>query len=351
MKTVLPYIIVGCLIALVVLTLLRNRQEIESQIAFAEKKVEAYPVHVEEVKLGTLDNSLQLPGILSGAEELMLMAETQGRVIAIYKKEGQWVEKGAAIARIDDVLMQAELIVTEANYRKAEKDLERAVALSDGGAITQQQLEGLQLNEKAAKAKYLVSKKRVDDALIKSPIAGYINKLFLKEGGMIGPAVPVCELINTRALKMTVQVDEHDVVKIMPGRKVEIEAVALPGTLLSGRVLSTAAKADYALQYAVEIMIDENPGEKLKAGMVATASFVFTDETTGPLIPRSALEGSIKEPKVYVVQDNHAMLRSIQISHFNDQKIKVLSGLSAGELLITAGQFNLRDGMQVKILQ
>jgi membrane fusion protein, multidrug efflux system len=159
------------------------------------------------------------------------------------------------------------------------------VALSDGGAITQQQLEGLQLNEKAAKAKYLVSKKRVDDALIKSPIAGYINKLFLKEGGMIGPAVPVCELINTKALKMTVKVDERDVVKIMPGRKVEIEAVALPGTLLSGRVLSTAAKADYALQYGVEIMIDENPGEKLKAGMVATAAFVFTDETTGPLIP------------------------------------------------------------------
>lgn len=351
MKNILSYIIVLCLLVLVVLTLLRNREEIESQIAFAEKKVEAYPVKVEEVRLGTLDSSLKLAGILSGSEELMLMAETQGRVIAIYKKEGDWVQKGSAIAQVDDALMQAELLVTEANFHKAEKDLERAVALSDGGAITLQQLEGLQLNEKAAKAKYIVSKKRVEDAVIKSPIAGYINKLFLKEGGMIGAAVPVCELINTRALKMTVKVDEQDVVRIVPGRKVEIEAASMPGISLSGRILSTAAKADYALQYAVEIMIDENPGEKLKAGMVAIATLVFTDEYTGPVIPRGALEGSIKDPKVYVVQGDHAILRSIRISHSNDQQVKVLSGLSEGELLITAGQFNLRDGMQVKILQ
>jgi membrane fusion protein, multidrug efflux system len=351
MKNVLSYIIVLCLIVLIVLTLFRNKQEIESQIAFAEKKVEAYPVKVEEVKMGTLDSGLKLAGILTGAAELMLMAETQGRVAAIFKKEGEWVQKGSVIAQIDDALMQAELIVTEANYLKAEKDLERAVALSDGGAITQQQLEGLQLNEKAAKAKYIVSKKRADDAVIKAPIAGYINKLFLKEGGMIGPTVPVCELVNTRALKITVKVDEQEVVKIVPGMEVEIEAASLVGILLKGKVTSIGTKADYALQYAIEIMIDENPGEKLKAGMVATATFVFPDEQNGPVIPRGALEGSIKDPKVYVVQGNQAILKSIRISHANDQKIKVMSGLSEGELLITAGQFNLRDGMQVKILQ
>ena len=351
MKNVLSYIIVLCLIALVVLTLLKNRQDIESQIAFAEKKVEAYPVKVEEVKIGTLDSSLKLAGILSGAEELMLMAETQGRVIAIFKNEGDWVQKGSAIAQVDDALMQAELLVTEANFHKAEKDLERAVALSDGGAITQQQLEGLQLNEKAAKAKYIASKKRADDALIKAPISGYINKLFLKEGGMIGPTVPVCELVNTKALKMTVKVDEQDVVKIAPGMIVELEAAAQVGTLLSGRVTSIGTKADYALQYAVEIISDENPGEKLKAGMVATATFVFKDEFAGPVIPRVALAGGIKNPHVFVVHNNQAILKSISISHASDQKMKILSGLSDGELLIIAGQFNLRDGMQVKILQ
>ena len=351
MKTVLSYIIALCLIALVVLTLLRNKQEIDSQVAFAEKKVEAYPVRVEQVEFGTLDTGLDLPGILSGVEELMLMAETQGRITTIFRKEGVWVQKGTPIARVDDALMKAELLVTEANFLKAEKDLERAVALSEGGAITQQQLEGLQLNEKAAEAKYIVAKKRVEDAVIKAPIDGYINKMFLKEGGMIGPAVPVCELVNTSALKMSVKVDEEDVVKITPDLEVNIEIASMGGILLTGTVLSIGAKADYALQYRVEIMIDENPDRKLKAGMVATAHFVFTDEITGPVIPRRALVGSTKDPRVYVVVDNQSMLRSITISHLNDQKIKVGSGLSAGELLIVAGQFNLRDGMQVNILQ
>ena len=205
MKQVLSYIIALSLVAIVVLMLIRNKQEINAQIEFAEKKVDAYPVRVEEVKLGSLDTKLELSGILSGSHELMVMAETQGRVQSIFKKEGDWVTKGEILAQVDDELMNAQLMVTQANLEKANKDLERAKTLSEGDAITQQQLEGLQLNAKAAEAKYTVAKKHLADARITAPIAGYINKLFLKEGGMIGATVPACELVNTRSLKMSVK--------------------------------------------------------------------------------------------------------------------------------------------------
>ena len=79
MKKILSYIILFCLITIVVLMLLRNKQEINAQIEFAEQKVDAYPVKVEEVKNGTLDETLELAGILAPVHELMLMAETQGR--------------------------------------------------------------------------------------------------------------------------------------------------------------------------------------------------------------------------------------------------------------------------------
>jgi membrane fusion protein (multidrug efflux system) len=201
MKQVSSYIIALSLVAIVVLMLIRNKQEINAQIEFAERKVDAYPVRVVEVELGTLDTKLQLSGILSGSQELMVMAETQGRVKSIFKKEGDWVTKGEIIAQVDDELMNAQLKVTKANLEKANKDLERAKTLSEGDAITRQQLEGLELNAKAAEAKYTVAKKRLADAKIKAPISGYINKMFLKQGGMIGAAVPVCELVNIRSLK------------------------------------------------------------------------------------------------------------------------------------------------------
>lgn len=351
MKKILPYLITICLIAIVILMLFRNKKEINAQIAFAEQKVEAYPVKVEEVRLGTLDSKLEVAGILAPSHELMLMAETQGRVMRVHKKEGDWVSKGDIIAKVNDELMQAELMVTEANYEKSQKDLERAKALNDGGAITQQQLEGLQLNEKAAHAKFIVSKKRVSDTAIKAPISGYINKLFIKEGGMIGAGVPACELVNIRSLKMSVKADEIDVVKISRNQRVEVETKSLEGEVLEGEVISISTKADYALQYAIEILISENPDERLKAGMVATVIFYFPDQVPGPIIPRKALVGSAKDPKVYVVEGNKAVLRKIMIAKSNEGSLKIFEGLSEGDRLISAGQFNLRDQMEVKVIE
>ena len=351
MKKIISYIITFCLIAIVILMLMRNKKEINAQIAFAEQKVEAYPVKVEQVKPGTLNTNLEISGILSAANELMLMAETQGRVLRIYKQEGDWVNKGEAIAQVNDELMKAGMLVTEANYEKAEKDLERALALNDGGAITQQQLEGLQLNEKAAKAKYITSKKQVADALIKAPISGYINKLFLKEGGMIGATVPACELVNIRSLKMSVKVDENDVVKISKGQEVTIAAKSLDGEQLIGNITSVGAKADYALQYALEIMIPDNPNEQLKAGMVATATINFEDEEEAAIIPRRALVGSVKNPKVYILDGTQAHLRDFSIGNVNSDQIKVLDGIEIGETLVVSGQFNLQDKMEVKVVE
>jgi len=348
MKKVLSLIIALSLVAIVVLMLIRNKQEINAQIEFAERKVDAYPVRVEEVKFGTLDTQLKLSGIISGAQELMLMAETQGRVKSIFKKEGDWVNKGEDIAQIDDELMNAELKVTEANYEKAQRDLERAQTLNEGGAITRQQLEGLQLQAKAAEAKYTVSKKRVRDARITAPISGYINKLFLKEGGMIGATVPACELVNIRSLKMQVKVDEDDVRKVPRGMELTINS---NGHTLKGEVVSVAAKADYALQYGVEIIIPENPEDKLKAGMVATATFNFVDENPGPVIPQTALVGSTKSPEVYVIEDDQSKLKSITVSHISEGKVKVLEGLAQGEQLIISGQFNLTEDMSVKVIE
>ena len=351
MKKILSYIITFCLIAIVVLMLLRNKNEISAQIAFAEQKVAAYPVKVEQVTIGTLDSKLEVSGILAPAHELMLMAETQGRISTIYKREGEWVNKGQAIARVNDELMQAELMVTEANYIKAQKDLARAQTLNDGGAITQQQLEGLQLNEKAAEAKFIAAKKHVADAVISAPISGYINKLFLKEGGMIGAGVPACELVNIRSFKMTVMVDEQDVIKIANGQVVTVKMESQSEIILQGKVASISSKSDYALQYSIDILIDENPDERLKAGMVATAFFDFPDQHEGPIISINTLAGSTKDPKVYVLDGNKVHLKAIKISAIHGDRIKVLEGLGTGDQVVTVGIFNLRDQMTVKVIE
>jgi len=352
MKIIISYVITFCLISIVVLMLLRNKGQIDAQIAFAEQKVEAYPVKVQEVKTGNLDKKLEIPGLISASNELMLIAETQGRVLKIYNNEGEWVNEGELIAQVDDQLMKAELIVTSANYEKAQKDLQRALTLNEGGAITQQQLEGLQLNEKAAHAKYITSSKRVADAKIKAPISGYINKLFVSQGGMIGPSRPVCELVNIRELQMVVKVDERDLQHVRVKQEIIITIPAIDGKpSLIGRVKSISSKADFALQYSVTIAIDKNPDERLKPGMMAKAILTLDEGSEGVVIPRQALVGSIKMAKIYLLEGDICRLRDIEIGTQDGDHLKVTSGLGAGDMLIVSGQFNLRDGMKVKVIE
>ncbi|MDZ7607597.1 MAG: efflux RND transporter periplasmic adaptor subunit [Cyclobacteriaceae bacterium] len=234
MKKYLSYIITLSLFVIIILMLVQNRKEMNVQIAFSEQKVTNFPVKVHVVQKEPLNTRLEVSGILAPAQELMVMAETQGRVLAVLKKEGQWVNRGEAIAQVDNELMQAELSVTQLNLEKARKDRERADVLSEGGAITQQQHEGLQLNEQAAESRYTVSEKRMKDTLIKAPISGYINKLFIKEGGMIGGAVPVCELVNIQYFKMSVKADERDIIKIVPGQEVNIHLSIYAGDITEG---------------------------------------------------------------------------------------------------------------------
>ena len=130
-----------------------------------------------------------------------------------------------------------------------------------------------------------------------------------------------------------------------------IEAAALRDTVLTARVISIGTKADYALQYNIELSIDQNPGNQLRAGMVASAIFQFEDEMEGPVIPKKAIAGSTKSPEVYLVQDGKAILKSISIAETNGELVKVTSGLVEGDQLIVTGLFNIQDGMEVRIIE
>ena len=351
MKRVLSFSILFCLIIIIALQLYRNKQTINARIEFAEREVEAYPVKAEQVTFTTLDKSLEVAGILSAQDDIMMMAETQGRVKSVFKKSGEWVKKGEPIAQIDDALMRSELLVTESNYEKAQKDLQRANTLREGGAITQQQLEGLQLQEKAALAKYNVSKKRVNDALVKAPISGYINKLFISEGGMVGGAVPICELVNTNSMKIQIKVSEEDVVNIKPGDEVDIFLDALKFDALQGQVMSVAAKADYALQYEITVVLTQIKENSLKAGMVARVKFTFKDLEQGAVINENSVVNRNGQQVVFIIEEDKATMKPVRIDYTINGQVKLVGGVQDGDLLITSGMFNLQDKTKIRLVE
>ena len=351
MKRYLNILMIALLLVLIILTLRKNKQVINAEIDYATQKVAALPVRVEKVKLSILNRTLRLPTVLEAREDLIVMSQTQGQVVKVYKSIGDVAEKGEVIMKVDDSVLGSQAQLAEANYEKSRKDVERATKLKEAGAMTAQQFEGLELKEKQARATYVATKKQLDNTSVKAPISGTINQLFTKEGSVIGPGVPLCELVDTRRLKMQVNVDEDAIQLVTKGQTVEITTDIEPEKAYAGMVETVSVKSNPGLQYPVTVEMENTAGSHLKAGMTATVIFSFADSIESPVIPRQAIVGSLKDASVFVVENGKAIKKPVAIGYSDTEKVMVLSGLSGGETLVVSGQSTLQDGQQIKILK
>jgi hypothetical protein len=112
-----------------------------------------------------------------------------------------------------------------------------------------------------------------------------------------------------------------------------------------------SAKSDEAHTYPVEISLPNNKAHPLKAGMFARVAFRPLVRGDALAIPRSALVGSLKQPRVYVVESGIAKLREIVVDDEAGSYLQILSGLKEGESIVINGQNNLKDNVPVTIVQ
>lgn len=346
MKKVAGILTVLALLILIGFILYRNKKSLEAEALSAEIKVEAIPVEVVALQPRKLDQSFSSSGILSANRELMVIAETQGRVEKVYRQPGEQVGRGETIVKVNDDLLQAEFLATQANYEKAARDLQRFKRLSEGDAISTDQLEKIHLNYQAAKAKLMASKKRLADTRITAPFAGIVNAVMVEEGGMLGAGRPVFELVDISRFKLKVSLTEDEILKIDKVSTIEVTLGVLPVTL-QARLEHTAVKANHALQYDVELGIEHTDLYELKAGMLAQARFYIEGEQE---VLAVAQQWVVDEQQVYVVEGGVARLRPIVTGAAVEDHWIVDSGLSSGDLIVSSGVINLRDGQKVKIL-
>jgi multidrug efflux pump subunit AcrA (membrane-fusion protein) len=119
---------------------------------------------------------------------------------------------------------------------------------------------------------------------------------------------------------------------------------------MAGTVTFIDVNAGPNRRYLVEVET-ANPGEQVKSGMSGSALFEGGAPVTELSVPRSAIVGSLQEAKVFVVENDRAILRPIRTGTVFGEYVTVLSGLSEGELVVTAGQINLEDGMEITVPQ
>ena len=283
----------------------------------------------------------------------------------------QLIDNGA---RVEDVqAMEAQVEQAEASLRLAqtqaetktwEKDIELArsqVETARAGLTTVQALETAKSWEaeitsaKTARTQAYVAlklaKKRLKDATIYAPISGVISRRYLDLGGMALPAAPLFEIVNIDTVTATVDVIESQLNQLTLDQQatIEIDGIETP---LSGQITFISPTLQATRRTAtVEVGID-NPDGTVKPGMFAKVTVPIKVRTDALLIPRTSLIENVntKTQNVFVIEDNVSRRRIVEIGLLRGSQAEIISGLTEGEAVVTAGQHSLKDGEDVRVV-
>lgn len=330
-------------------TLLYNKKKIDIK-ANPDVALKSIPVFVEEAVLKPLNGDFSYQGSFRPVHELMLLSEGQGKTEKVMFETGDEVQAGQILAKLDDVMLRSQLTLAEANFDKMQRDLAKYESLLKNDAISSQQVEDARLGLIKAQTDVITLTKQLDYASIKAPIMGTITERFIEVGSVLMPGSPVARIVDVTRLRFIAFMSESEVVYIHRGDKVEITSALFPMIAYSGRVVSVGVKADDAKRFPVEIEVENKQDHTLKAGMFGTACFRGLNGHDALVIPRNALTGSIKEPKVFVVVCDTAILREVTIGQVDDNLVEITSGLASGEEVVVSGQINLEQRSPVTVV-
>ncbi len=364
-----PAVICACalLLCLTLLVLLLDR----GRPAKGARPKAARPLLVETlaVRKDVIKAEVRATGILEAVRDVTLYAETHGQVAARPFDEDQPVRKGDIILRLDDTYKktavasaQAALDEARAVAKLRRSQSRRARKLERARVVSSDELERQLSQEAVAEAALRVAEQRLrearedlDKTLIRSPIDGSIVELPFEVFEFVQTGQPVARIIDSRELKLVVEVADRERVALRGNAKVKIRTDALPGREFTGKVVRLGqAAAGTAKKFPVEIRLDNSDGTLLP-GMVAEASLPLASEREGIVLAKELVAESFGQPYVYVAQEEGSSWRArqkavaIEQIPFLPTHVEIVAGLEEGELVITTSMRELREGSAIRL--
>jgi membrane fusion protein (multidrug efflux system) len=336
-------------IALIVFKLASNKSTLDKKKEPARDSVVRIPVKVAEAKEELQEISLIKTGNLAPFKEAKALSTIGGTIKQLRFNLGDHVTEGQVLAVMDTRLMQLDLQKAETNAAKLRRDLQNYTELLQGQAATQEKVNDIRQNYLDAANQVSQVKKQISDALVKAPTSGTIAEKPLEQGVFANAGAEIATIVNLSQAKVQLNLTETEVYQVKQGQQVKITTDVYPGQVFNGKITFISPQADETHNYRVEIIAGNNERALLRSGTFVYADFSRKTKQNILLIPREALTESIKDASVYVVENNVVHLRPIKSGAEMNNMIQVISGLKAGEVVVTSGQINLKDGAQVSV--
>lgn len=306
------------------------------------------PVTVAVVapKRGEAAEVVYASGIIEPRVWAKVTSTVRERIVEQCNCEGESVEKGEVLARLDDTEARAILGELHARLSLAREEYRRKLALAERNTISEQTVDRARTDVAQLEALIAGQEARLAAYVLRAPSAGRV----LRQDGEIGEVAELGTVLfwvgEPRPLIVEAEVNEEDIPRVEVGQKAYLRSDAFPERALEGVVDSITPKGDPVTKtYRVRLGLPEDT--PLRIGMSTDVNIVVRLSRNALIIPAAAVSGT----KVAVVESGKATLREIKTGIRGANGVEVLSGLEESARIISPLPPDLADGTRVDVVR
>jgi len=310
---------------------------------------EAEPRLVRAViaSLDTLSVNVTAWGKTEASRRVDLAFEVPGTVESLPYDEGDLASRGAILGKLRQNRFGANLAQAKAAYEEAQRNLKRMTALSEEDVVSEEERERAETALAAAEAAFRSAEEDLRGSVITAPFDGLTARRHCELGQYVSPGIPAFTFMEMDPILVTVGLSDKDVSMVEEGQAAMVGLDAYPGRDFEGRVREVAVAAEEpGGSFPVEIELP-NPDLRIKAGMAAEVAISIRKIPEAVVLPMEAIVYEGLEPHVFVISDSTAMKRRIEVRAQSEMRVAV-TGISAGDTVVAAGNRFLRDGETIR---
>jgi RND family efflux transporter MFP subunit len=352
--------------------------------------VTAAPANFAAAPASILDAS----GYVVARRQATVSAKVTGKVVMVGIEEGQRVERGQVIARLDDtnaaatvLQARAELEQSKANllaadvalanagptYQRNEQQFMRAVISAQSFDTAKTAFDATRTSREVAAravevaaARLTLAERNLDDTVVRAPFAGIVTVKAAQEGEMVSPIsagggytrTGIGTVVDMDSLEVEVDVSENFINRVRAGQSASVKLNAYPDWTIPARVIAIIPTAERA-KATVKVRVGFDAGDaRILPEMGARVAFL-SDATSGDaaaasaqaalVVPEAAVQRSGDTGVVYVVANGNVEKRTVRLGERGAAGQVVLSGLTSGARVAIGDFAKLSDGAAVRI--
>ena len=309
------------------------------------------PVAAAQVLPRDLVRTVAVTGPLEPIRSVAVNAMAAGTVTRMLVEEGSRVAPGQLLAELDSRELAAQLERAEAVLARAQADHDRAQQLRSRELNSDADLDAARSAFATARADAELWRTRLEFTRITAPVAGVVTAKRIERGGAVSANDEMFVIADDAQLVVRVQVSELDVVKLEPGRSVDVQIDAYPGVRVEGRIRRIFPSADRVSRLVpVEVALGRAPrGVSPRPGFLARVEFAVESRRGALAVPTAAVSVVDGASFVYLIQADTLLSRPVQLGLTTAGWVEVTRGLERGDRVVTSGHLNLRPGAAVRI--